>query len=145
MTDNLTPQDRKRAMQAVKSRGTGPERRLRAMLAGMGLRGWRINYSSAPGNPDIAFPERSIAIFVDGCFWHACPICNRPLPHNNRVYWERKIRRNAERDQRCDAELEALGWRVLRIWEHELKRKADLALAASKIRAMLAACQKDEL
>lgn len=138
MTDNLSPEDRKRTMRAVKGKQTGPERRLRAMLAGMRVSGWCVNYRDAPGNPDIAFPAQRIAIFVDGCFWHACPICNRPLPQNNQEYWERKIRRNQERDRRYDAELESLGWRVLRIWGHEMRKNSDLTLVSAKIRKVLA-------
>src|SRR5690606_15221568 len=86
MSDNLTPEDRRRTMQAVKSKKTAPERRLRAFLAGSGYHGWRLNCKDIQGNPDVAFPEQKIAIFVDGCFWHGCPVCNRPLPRANHDY-----------------------------------------------------------
>jgi len=59
-------------------------------------------------------------VFVDGCFWHKCPKCFR-MPSSNQAYWERKINRNVERDKKVNAELENLGWTVVRIWEHELK------------------------
>jgi len=120
-------------MRAVKSVNTGPERRLRAMLVGLGLRGWRINYEEAPGKPDFAFPERKVAIFVDGCFWHQCPACNRPLPQNNREYWEKKILRNVQRDRRLDQELASIGWRVVRVWEHQLKKSQDLRPVATEV------------
>ena len=137
MTDNLSPEDRKRTMRAVKSNSTGPERRLRSMLAGLGIHGWRMNYVSVPGKPDVAFPDNKLALFVDGCFWHQCPICNRPLPSSNQEYWRRKIHSNVERDQRYNEELMAAGWRVLRVWEHELKKSADLKLIAAKLQLML--------
>lgn len=120
MPDRLTPADRKRTMQAVKSQHTGPERKLKAMLAGAHLHGWRLNLTNIPGKPDIAFAENKVAIFVDGCFWHGCPYCQRPMPQTNREYWQRKIQRNVERDRHHDQELESLGWRIFRIWEHQL-------------------------
>ncbi len=109
-------------MRAVKSKQTKPERQLWALLASCGFRGWKINYTGVLGNPDIAFPQEKIAIFVDGCFWHACPECNRPLPQSNREYWERKINRNIERDKKYNEELAKEGWRVIRIWEHQFKK-----------------------
>ncbi len=123
MSDNLTSEDRRRTMQAVKSKKTAPERRLRAFLVGSGFRGWRLNCREIQGNPDIAFPEQKIVIFVDGCFWHGCPICNRPLPVSNHEYWEAKIRRNIERDKAHTQLLEQNHWRVIRLWEHQLKKK----------------------
>lgn len=122
MSDNLTPEDRRRTMQAVKSKKTAPERRLRAFLAGSGYHGWRLNCKDIQGNPDVAFPEQKIAIFVDGCFWHGCPVCNRPLPRANHDYWEAKIRRNIERDKAHIQLLEQNHWRVIRLWEHQLKK-----------------------
>lgn len=96
MTDNLSPSDRKKTMAAVKGKGTKLERKLWSMLAGMHLRDWRKNPAGISGNPDVIFPERRVAIFVDGCFWHRCPTCNRPLPQANREYWESKLNRNVE-------------------------------------------------
>ena len=98
MTDNLSPEDRRKTMRAVKGKGTALERQLWAMLAGMGLSGWRKNPKDITGNPDAAFTTEHVAIFMDGCFWHRCPCCNRKLPKTNREYWVRKIGRNVERD-----------------------------------------------
>lgn len=137
MPDNLSPDDRLRTMRAVKSKGTKPEKRLRAILAGSGLSGWKMNYENAPGKPDIAFPARKIAVFIDGCFWHGCPYCNRPLPETNRAYWEQKIARNIARDQKYDEELQRQGWHVLRIWEHQLKEKSAYQPFLSRLRAAL--------
>jgi DNA mismatch endonuclease, patch repair protein len=121
MSDNLSPADRRRTMQAVKGKGTRIERRLFAMLAGMGFSGWKQNVAEITGKPDVAFLDLQVALFVDGCFWHGCPVCKRPLPVTNREYWERKIGRNVERAKSQNRELRQTGWTVLRIWEHEMK------------------------
>ena len=121
MPDRLSPEDRSRTMRAVKGKGTSLERKLWSMLAGMKLKGWRKNASCVPGTPDVAFIDNKIALFVDGCFWHGCPICNRPMPENNAQYWINKIKRNVERDEEVNDQLNDLGWKVFRIWEHELK------------------------
>jgi DNA mismatch endonuclease (patch repair protein) len=124
MADNLKPEDRKRTMQAVKGKGTKLEKRLFATLAGMRLKGWRKNADDITGKPDIAFVKERVAIFVDGCFWHGCPHCNRKLPENNRPYWERKIRRNVELASIHNQKLADEGWIVIRVWEHEIRDKA---------------------
>lgn len=122
MADNLSPEDRRRTMQAVKSKATRIERRLWAMLAGMRVRGWRKNATDLPGAPDVAFDDRRLAIFVDGCFWHGCPICQRPLPETRREYWKGKIERNIQRAEQYNSQLIQAGWRVIRFWEHEVLR-----------------------
>lgn len=126
MSDNLKPDDRKRTMQAVKSKGTGLEKRLFAMLAGMGIGGWKKNVKNITGRPDVAFLNQKIAIFVDGCFWHGCPHCRRKLPETNHEYWERKIKRNVELAESYNEQLSRDGWTVIRIWEHEIKDIATL-------------------
>jgi DNA mismatch endonuclease (patch repair protein) len=135
--DNLSKEDRIKTMRSVKSKKTGPERRLRAMLIGAGFIGWRINPEGIDGKPDFAFPDNKIAIFVDGCFWHGCPICKRTLPETNKAYWEKKINRNAQRDQEYTEKLQKAGWRVLRIWEHQLTKKTNLNPLAEKIKVFL--------
>ena len=77
--------------------------------------------------PDIAFTARRVAVFVDGCFWHACPE-HGGKPNNNVWYWEPKLRRNVERDRAADAALLAAGWDVVRVWEHETIDAAVLAV-----------------
>jgi DNA mismatch endonuclease (patch repair protein) len=71
--------------------------------------------------PDFVFPKLRLAVFVDGCFWHQCPRHSN-LPANNRTFWERKLKGNKARDRRVARTLRASGWRVLRVWEHELRR-----------------------
>ena len=107
------------------------------MLAGLGINGWKKNYPNVLGKPDIVFPNEKIAIFIDGCFWHDCPICRRPLPKNNSKYWKGKITRNKNRDKNINIELEKQGWLVIRIWEHEIKNKKNYNSIRDKIISVL--------
>jgi DNA mismatch endonuclease (patch repair protein) len=106
-----------RQMQKMRTSSTKPETLVRQELHRRGLR-FRVNYRSLPGRPDIAFTLARIAIFVDGCFWHACPE-HFVMPKNNRDWWRDKLERNVARDRRKDQELTELGWAVLHVWEHE--------------------------
>lgn len=112
----------RKSMQGNKRRDTKPEILVRQRLRAAGLTGYRLDWAKAPGRPDIAFPGRKIAIFVNGCYWHRCPHCNPSMPSKNVEFWETKFRRNVERDRRALSELEALGWTAITIWECELKR-----------------------
>jgi DNA mismatch endonuclease, patch repair protein len=108
-------------MRANRRTDTKPELALRKALHRQGYR-YRKDYrlDLAEGKrvrPDIAFTVRRVAVFVDGCFWHACPD-HGSKPANNTWYWEPKLRRNVERDRAADAALAAAGWDVVRIWEH---------------------------
>ena len=107
-------------MRANRARNTGPELRLRRALREAGLGGYRLNWKKAPGRPDIAYPGRKLAIFVHGCYWHHCPRCYPKLPKSNPEFWARKFELNRERDARKRTHLEAIGWSVLEIWEHEV-------------------------
>lgn len=104
-------------MQKMPRKNSGPEMELRRELFRRGLR-YRVNYGALPGTPDLVFPRAKIAVFVDGCFWHGCPV-HGTLPKNNREWWEEKLRRNRERDRFKDEQLKALGWTVLHYWEHD--------------------------
>ena len=112
----------RKCMQGNKRRDTTPELKVRRMLRELGFPGYRLDWKKAPGHPDIAYPGRKIAIFIHGCYWHHCPTCNLPIPKKNPEYWEAKFRRNQERDERTRAALEADGWKVAVIWEHQLKK-----------------------
>lgn len=133
MVDNLKPEDRIKTMRSVKGKGTRLEKRLCAMLAGMKIGGWRKNALDIEGKPDISFLDKKIAIFIDGCFWHGCPFCNRKLPQTNVEYWSRKIARNIELAEIHNQHLRSKGWTVIRIWEHELNNRDELP----KIRYLL--------
>lgn len=104
-------------MKRMPQAGTGIEKRLRSQLFRRGLR-FRVNYSDLPGKPDIVFTKAKLAIFLDGCFWHACPI-HGSLPKNNREWWQAKLDRNIQRDREKDEALQALGWIPLHYWEHD--------------------------
>lgn len=112
----------RKSMQGNKRADTKPEMLVRQRLRQAGLTGYRLQWKQAPGRPDIAFPGRRIAIFVNGCFWHRCPHCNPSTPKRNVEFWEAKFRRNVERDARALAELKERGWQAIVIWECELKR-----------------------
>lgn len=83
------------------------------------LTGWR-RHLPLPGKPDFAFRRQRVAVFVDGCFWHQCPRCSNK-PAQNREFWAKKLGGNVERDRRADKRLAEKGWRVVRVWEHELR------------------------
>ncbi len=109
-------------MQANKSKDTKPELKVRAALREAGLPGYRLHWKAAVGKPDICFPGRKIAIFVNGCFWHRCPYCALPDPKSNVEFWNAKFARNRARDKRDQAQLVAEGWTVLVVWECRLKK-----------------------
>lgn len=119
-------------MRANRGRDTGPEVRLRSALHRAGLR-FRKNLPVVAGEvrvrPDVVFPRRRIAVFSDGCWWHACPE-HGTSPRSNVDYWLPKLVRNVERDRRVDAALRAAGWTVVRVWEHEDPEDAAKRVAA---------------
>ena len=133
MGENLSPENRRKTMRAVKGKGTRLEKRLFSLLARTGMRGWKQNADEIVGKPDVAFVKRRIAIFVDGCFWHGCPQCQRKLPKTNRMYWKRKIERNISLAESYNRQLRAHGWLVIRIWEHELSGFGDRKMVEAKI------------
>lgn len=108
-------------MAQVKARDTGPERLVRSLLHRMGYR-FRLQRTDLPGKPDIVLPKFKTALFVHGCFWHRHPGCKRATtPTSNIIYWDKKFGRTVLRDAKNKKELEALGWRVVIVWECELK------------------------
>lgn len=127
MTDVLTPEQRRKNMSRIRGKNTSPEMKLRKMLWESGLRGYRVHYK-LPGKPDIVFTRKKVVVFVDGCFWHKCPVCFRP-PETNAEFWNEKLQKNVERDLKVTKELEDLGWTVLRFWEHEVKKTPEDVVA----------------
>jgi len=111
-----------RVMSANRAKNTHPELSLRRALWKVGIKGYRLNWKKAPGRPDIAFPAKKIAIFVNGCFWHRCPHCHPRLPKTHRSFWKKKFSNNVRRDNEKILELEQDGWKVLTIWECEIKK-----------------------
>lgn len=102
------------------TRNTAPEMRVRRSLHALGLR-YRVHVRPVPAirrTADIVFSRARVAVFVDGCFWHSCPI-HGTAPAANKDWWALKLAKNVERDADTDARLSAAGWRVVRVWEHE--------------------------
>lgn len=122
----------RRRMSAQPRRDTQPEIALRRELHGLGYR-FRVNYP-VPGRSrrtiDVAFTKRKLAVFVDGCFWHACPEHSVPAK-NNAVWWQRKLAGNVKRDRDTDDLLEKAGWSVVRVWEHESSAEAAADVVAA--------------
>jgi DNA mismatch endonuclease (patch repair protein) len=124
---------RSRNMRANRRTDTKPEVTLRSALHAAGFR-FRKDYrldldSGVRVRPDIVFPRRKVAVFVDGCFWHVCPVHGRE-PTVNEWYWTPKLRRTIERDRTADSALADAGWTVVRIWEHESSTAALASVVA---------------
>jgi DNA mismatch endonuclease (patch repair protein) len=128
MTDTLTPAERSQLMGCIRSANTTPELLLRKALWTAGLR-YRLK-NKLPGKPDIVFAAAKVAVFVDGCFWHGCPLHGR-IPKSNQPFWVGKFTHNIARDLATEAALAAQGWRVMRFWEHEVEQ--DLISCVFKI------------
>ncbi len=123
-----------RSMRSNKGRDTRPELVLRKALCEAGLGGYHLQWK-VPGRPDIAYPGRKVAVFVNGCFWHRCPVCDLPLPKSNVDFWRTKFERNVERDRRNIASLESDGWTVVTVWECEIGK--DLPSAVRRVGSAL--------
>lgn len=124
MADTRTPEQRRRIMQAVKTRDTGPELIVRRILHRLGYR-YRLNAKKLPGRPDIVFPLRKRVIFVHGCFWHGHGCAKGQAPKSRLDYWGPKLKVNRERDAVQLRALADLGWSVLTIWQCEtMEREA---------------------
>lgn len=125
--DTRTPEKRRQIMSAVRQKDTQPELRLRRALYKAGVRGWRCHYKRAPGKPDLAWPQRKVAVFVDGAFWHGHP--SRHKPGRSGPYWDNKIARNVQRDREVDERLAGLGWLAMRLWDFEVTRSLPASVA----------------
>lgn len=117
-------------MARIRGFDTSPELTLRRALWNQGLR-YRVKLRTVGGVPDVAFPAARVAVFIDGCFWHGCPL-HYARPRSNESFWSAKLVTNIERDCRQSRALEAASWWVLRLWEHEVL--LELALAVERVR-----------
>lgn len=114
---------RSQVMSAIRYRGNrSTEKTFAALLRCSCISGWKLHSENVVGRPDFYFPDRRVAIFVDGCFWHGCPKCFR-APRQNGRFWAEKIRRNRLRDRKVVRSLRRDGIKVIRIWEHDLQRR----------------------
>lgn len=123
MADVLTPKQRSYNMSRIRSKDTKPEELVRKYLFSKGFR-YRKNDARFPGKPDIVLPKYKTVIFVNGCFWHMHEGCKYFVwPKNNKEFWRNKIMSNAKRDKRNYQLIQQQGWRVLVVWECELRSK----------------------
>lgn len=123
-------------MQANRRRDTAPELAVRRLLHARGLR-FRVDYrleKSLRTRADIVFTRRRVAVFIDGCFWHGCPL-HATQPKSNADYWGPKLARNVARDCEADAALRNAGWTVLRYWEHEDPREVAVLITLAVLGA----------
>ena len=120
MTDVFTKEKRSSVMSRIRGKqNLSTELRTIRLFQESGITGWRRNLPLF-GKPDFVFPKKKIVLFIDGCFWHGCSI-HAKLPGSNQEFWSEKLAKNKARDLLVVKTLKGLGWRVIRIWEHDLK------------------------
>ena len=138
--DKFTPQQRHRIMASVKSKGTKPELLVRKFLWAQGFR-YKLNSDRLPGHPDLVLRKYRTCIFVNGCFWHGHEGCKRwTLPKTNTPFWEKKVKRNQQRDAETQCQLAHMGWHCLVVWECQLRprhRQATLQAIAHTLNHIL--------
>ena len=128
MTDVHTKIQRSKNMAAIRARyNKSTEIALMKIFHAAGVSGWRRHNRSLPGTPDFIFPKSKTAIFVDGCFWHGCPKC-RTEPKSHRKFWKKKIADNQKHDREVKKQLVKKGWRVMRFWEHQIRKSPNEVL-----------------
>ena len=126
MPDVFTKEKRSEVMSRIRGKGNrDTELAMIRILRRYHISGWRRNQPIL-GKPDFIFPKHRMALFVDGCFWHCCPE-HSTVPKNNQEFWTKKLEMNKARDGFVTGELGRLGWRVVRVWEHELKDPSEVA------------------
>lgn len=140
MADVFSPAKRSEVMSRIRGKGNkSTELALASAFRRIGIKGWRrhvvVKLALGPRvatregkaylvvRPDFVFRAERVAVFVDGCFWHRCPL-HCKMPANNQAFWEQKLSRNVERDRLVDRELRKAGWEVWRVWEHQLTQRA---------------------
>ena len=127
MPDVFTKAKRSEVMSRIRGRGNEEtEVALAKLLRRHGITGWRRNQKIF-GKPDFVFRKARLAVFVDGCFWHACPKHSN-IPASNRAFWKQKLAANQFRDRQVNRTLRKNGWRVVRIWEHDLAKRGEVCV-----------------
>jgi len=124
LVDSLTPEQRSAQMSRIRGSNTKLEVLVRKALHARGLR-YRLGGAKLPGRPDIVLPKYRTVVFVHGCFWHGHDCRLYRLPKTRPEFWADKIGKNRARDQRVTSELEAIGWRVLTVWECSLRGQSE--------------------
>lgn len=123
--DKVTPEKRSEIMSRVRAKDTKPELRVRSLVHKMGYR-YRLHSRDLPGKPDIVFRSRKKVIFVHGCFWHQHSCHQYRQPRTQQAFWDPKLAKNKDRDVAVRRQLHSLGWRVLVIWECQIKKESAL-------------------
>lgn len=128
VTDTLSREERSERMSRVRNKNSNPEMKLRRLVHGMGYR-YRLHVGKLPGKPDLVFPAKHAVIFMHGCFWHRHPNCKLArLPKSKLDFWVNKLEGNRRRDLIHQQQLQAMGWRVLVIWECEMANIEQVSL-----------------
>lgn len=141
MADVFTRLKRSEVMSKIRGRGNlSTEMRMIALMRAHGIKGWR-RHLRLPGRPDFAFIRERVAVFVDGCFWHGCPV-HYVAPRTAVGFWRKKIEGNRARDRRNSRELRRQGWQVVRIWEHAFRKGGRAAAAITRIQIHLARARR---
>lgn len=136
--DKITKEQRSRNMSLIRSKGNrSTEEVFVKLLKANKISGWRRHVKGAYGSPDFLFRKNKVVVFLDGCFWHGCKI-HCVMPKSNKKYWIEKISRNIKRDRKVKKHYLDKGWKVVRIWEHDLKnhklpKKMEMLETSSRI------------
>ena len=126
MVDIYSKSKRSDIMSRVKNRRTKPEDQVATLLRSLGVK-YRRNVKTLPGQPDFVVKSKKLIVFVNGCFWHGHPNCNRAkLPDSNRKFWEKKINANKRRDQHNARKLRKEGWHIITIWQCKLRKPSSV-------------------
>lgn len=135
MADVFTKEKRSEVMSRIRGKGNkDTELALAKLFRSNGISGWRRHYRIT-GRPDFAFPKHKLAVFVDGCFWHGCPT-HATQPKGNKEFWQTKLDANKARDRKVNRLLRSSGWRVLRIWEHDLHKSRQTGTVRRVLRVL---------
>lgn len=140
MADVMSAAQRSALMSRIRGSNTGPELVLRKALWARGFR-YRVNYRIGRIRPDLVFITARLAVFVDGCFWHRCPL-HGVMPRGNRTFWQAKLERNVQRDAEANQFLHSTGWIPLRFWEHEVDDS--VAACVAKIEKVMRSCSPEK-
>lgn len=131
--DNMTKEQRTLCMSRIRSKNTKPELIVRKALSKIGIR-YRLHNSKLPGKPDIIIPKNKTIVFINGCFWHQHKNCKKQaVPKSNKDYWDKKLKRNMEKQKRDIKALKAIGWKVHIIWECQTADEKKLTAKITKI------------
>lgn len=145
MVDIMTPEQRHRCMAAIRSKDTKPEMMVRKFLHAHGFR-YGLHNKKLPGAPDLVFRQLKTVLFIHGCFWHGHDNCRYSrLPKTNEEFWRQKIERNRSRDIEVKEKLEAKGWRVLTVWECDLRDKSRRSATLETLLATLKGLRKNRV